>query len=812
LFALLIGSLNLASDTADRPEIRGDSAKYHALALTVEMFLQHPDLAQRLFQGDLTPEERDDIFIDRWEFQHAPAYVLTLGLFYSLLPNDQGAGRALSVIFYAASAMLLLLIGRVFLGRWLAWFAYFGFLLYLPLLYYASAIATEMFSVLILLLCSWVLIRFHQRPTIGRILVVGLCLALLFLAKTTFRPLAIAIVVGEMIFCLCRRRYRQSFWVTVGALSPIFLWYLFLLIVAIPLEPLSKSGDSQLWLYRGNYVPDQGWETVGIGDAVTPELRAGGSAAISRFGKDAPEELLRREMYKNALVETIKQYPGEWVALVLKKFGLFWKYPARKWYIDSVLGSWPVPLWTQHLIFLLALLGLSISFRRGAPYWLPALLLLSVSAVHSVSHLVARYNIPVLPLWWIYACFGLKSIWVTLSSLLRHGQLSWLKDISLWYPVAGLCLAGFGVWLRTIPFGPTAGQGYALYLAGSILTGLALFSIGPILVYLAGKLQPLRKRRRWYLMIGPAVLSAVVIGDSISERDWDQMALELKRPGDGVVQRISYSDNFAKQHGGLQSAQIFLDLLRSPKGSFTLDLFVDGKLHHTFQDTLEGSYQAFEFDQERFGEQGRYKRVASTLKSYVERYLNPRYGDRSIGYDFFRRWVRVDLPLEQLSNGPLEIELRLRESANGGWVRVYGDRYIVRDHEQEQYFTGPSLDDNLFEHSSYRAEFYGGNRDRMDARLIRRKKLESPWVRSMRRTEAGITEDLSPWPGQQGGQWRIRVKTLLQGQMILRPMEDGTVKRLWTKTILETDQRMDQKQLRSFQGWRDSYFDGSWVY
>ncbi len=810
LIPLIIGSLNLASENADRLEIVGDSAKYHALATTVELFLQHPSLAKKLFQDDLTPQEREDVYIDRWEFQHAPAYVLTLGLLYSLLPNDEGVGRSLSIIFHALSAMLVLLIGRVLLGRLWAWLPYLGFLLYLPFLYYATAIATEIFSCFMLLLCSYLLIGLHKRITKKRIILAGLGLAALFLAKTTFRPLAIALILGEAFYLIYLRRFVSVRYLLICALTPLALWYLFLSAAAIPIDPLSKSGDTQLWLYRGNYVPDQGWETVGIGDAVTPELKAGGTQAIAKYGSDAPEEIQRRTMYKNALIETIKNYPAEWLALVLKKFGLFWKYPARKWYINSVIGSWPIPLLVHQVIYLLALLGLSLSFRRSASFWLPAVLLLAVSAVHCFSHLVARYNIPVFPLWGLYACFGLRSIHVTIMHLWRKGDFSWLRKINPMWPIAALVCLATGQMLKAMPFSNAASSGRFCYLTGSILCGVAFLSLGPLLILMARKVNPGRTRRLWVLLGGPVILALVVIGDAVSERDWDQISRKLDQPGEAVIQRISYSGQLAESHGGLKSAQIYLDLLRSPRGGFTLDLFVNGKLHHTFVDSLAGSFQTFEFDKDYYADQDRFQRVANTYQNYVEKYLNRRHGQNSLGYDYFRRWVCLELPREMLISGIVEIELRLRDVRGGGWVKVYGDRFCTDN--KEHIFNGPSLDENLFEYSSYRAEFYGGNRERMDARLIRRKMLQSPWAVSLYRSGEDASNDLLSLPGEQMGQWRIRIKTLIHGRMVLRQTETGTWKRLWTNAKLDTDQPLDQKQLRNFQGWRDLYFDGTWVY
>ncbi|NTU63100.1 MAG: hypothetical protein HGB05_06780, partial [Chloroflexi bacterium] len=56
-----------------------------------------------------------------------------------------------------------------------------------------------------------------------------------------------------------------------------------LAVARVPFNPLARTGEDALWAYRGNYVPDQGWETTGMGDAITPELQAQTKAAVRRF-------------------------------------------------------------------------------------------------------------------------------------------------------------------------------------------------------------------------------------------------------------------------------------------------------------------------------------------------------------------------------------------------------------------------------------------------------------------------------------------------------------------------------------------------
>jgi hypothetical protein len=810
LIALALGAMNLADPDADRLPISGDSAKYHTLAETVEHLLQNPSQLAALLTNQLTAEEREALHIERWEFQHAPAYVLTLGTLYAIFPNNEGVGRALSIICFAISAGLLLITGSWLLGhRWI-WIAYLVFLLYLPHLYYATAIATEMFSVCVLLLCSWQLFQMWFHPTRRQYVIGSLVCALLFLAKTTFRPLAVLLMIFQLVVMIRKRcRVGKMIGFAIGAIAPLLLWYLFLMISAIPLDPLSQSGESQLWLYRGNYVPDQGWETIGIGDAITPQLHRAGNEVRAAGGPDMAEDDQRRRMYTRAIRYTIAEYPLEWLALVAKKFGLFWTYPARKWYLDTAIGSWAASRAVHQWMFLLGLLGLTITLRRSPVFWLPGLLVCGVGAIHAFSHLVARYNIPALGIGLIYGLLGLRVLWHCAMGLRRHRRwrtLSWRHTIWRWL-IAGALVSGVGALLMALPGAWTPQQARFIYLTGSVLRGIGLLAAGPVVIALA---RMLRRSigNSWRYWSGPALLSVVVIGTGISNRDWDQMSITLSREGDSVIQRIVYTDRDIVQRGGVESASLIVDMLRSTSGNFNLAVIVNGEELHTFSDSLGGSYQSFLFDQQQQQKEGRFCRVADTNQRYVTDYLNRRYGDKSPGYDYFRRWVRIDLPLEKLKAGTVEVELKLVSASDGAWVRFYGDRFTTDG--QVHYYEGPSFTENLFEHSNYRAEFYGGDRERMDSRLVMRKELSSPGCRSSRQVQGTETSDLLAWPGKQTGELRIRLQVKMRGQMVLRPSPEGDLKRVWTVQLKDQDKLLDEKQLRQFQTWRQRYFDGVW--
>lgn len=857
---LAAGAAHWLVPGADLPPMTGDSAKYDQLARGVERLIHSPPLLGRLFSGTLTMAERDSLGVDRWELQHAPGYVLPLGLAYALSPDDEGAGRALGLVCYALAAGLLLLIGRRIAGRRSAWVLLGLFLLYPPLVYYALGVATEGHAMASLLLVAWLALLYHRRATRDRALWLGLALANLYLAKTTFRGLALGLLALELWslagFYPLRRRARLSrprassagrsgpgkarasarghrgglsvlrrrartlaLPLLIGALAPVACALLVMAAARIPLNPLGRTGEDVLWAYRGNYVPDQGWESAGLGDAIGPELAEANRRVVSAPLSDEEGLALRHDIYGIGLRLTIARYPIGWLALVGHKLRLFWTYPSVKTYLHTVTGQWAVPRWMHVLLWPLGLLGAAVACRRRGGLWIPAALALGVAAVHALTHLVARYHIPVLPIWLLYAGLGVKSAGLTfarayrrLADARRHSASDGaaarlaapLRELPWRWPLLALAALLAGGLLIDPPLALPAGAGRALYILGSLLRGGAWLALAPFVLALGRFSWPKRRARAAGLPAAAALLALTAAATPLAERDWDAFATTLSQPGEELVQRIGLSPGLRATPLRLRRAQLEIDMLRSPEGSFRLEVIVEGRPIQVFSDTLGGCYEAFLFDPESHDFQARYRRVADTFRRFVTGYLDPRYGARSPGFDYFRRWVKVPLPRELLATDTLEVVLRLAAASGGAWVQVFGDRY-----NESGRFLGPAVGENPFEHSNYRAEYLAGDRRTMDARLTRPRQRESLWRRSLRRDALGrLEEDLDPGWRDLEGDLRVHLRVALRGALVKRQTQAGEMP-TWVEEPGPEDVPYGKQELRRLQWWRDAYFDGT---
>ena len=353
------------------------------------------------------------------------------------------------------------------------------------------------------------------------------------------------------------------------------------------------------------------------------------------------------------------------------------------------------------------------------------------------------------------------------------------------------------------------GTGRALFVAGACLAGLGPLALTPLLFRAAASHPPAARRRR-PLFAGALLLFCLPqVGARVGDPDWDEFAVPLRAPGESLVQEIAMLDAFRDGSQGIDSAWVEIDMLRELRGSFRLEVCAGGEPVRVFADTLDGCYEDFLFDRNVHEGGGVYRKVADTYQHFVTGHLNPRWKAASPGFDYFRRWVRVPIPTSCLRTDTLRIELRLTQ-AQGGGVRVFGDRYLDPMPDRTRRFLGPVIGENPFEFSHYRAEFLAGDRVRTDARLIRPHTIYGPGSRSRRSVDGRGSADLDPGARDRRGELRIRLRVRLPGQLAGRQVK-GRLRPVWVLTPHPGDQPLGPQDIRRFQWWRDDYFDGTRV-
>lgn len=792
--------------------LQGDSVEYQEAAQGVGRFLEElPDAAGKMLRGRFGEAERRRYGFDGWILQHATSYVASLGALYSSTGGVPASGRALTAFFFAAAAALLFLLTRGSFGVPSAVIATALFLFWPAHIYYGTAIMTEVPMIFFALAAAAALEWTRESRSPAAIVLGGVFLAIVALAKVTLR---LVIVPALLLDLLPRLRQagsvRHLLLRIAGVVVVLGLWGGFLRLAGMPGDPRTADGETDLWIYRGNYVPDQGFETVGLGDVATPEiLRA------LRATEDLPLSEQRKEGYRLAWRKTISEYPKRWVALVFSKLGWFWTYPAVKEDVGTWFGSLPPPIRLQPILVLLGALGVSLVLLRGWGGLLPALFALYLSAVHASTHLVSRYDIPAVALILPYSAYAGYRLVAGIARAFRErtgGLLSGGGTAVFGAAIPALLASGVAVatgrdvWRSLLGIEPGAAQSLQTWVTAA---ALGLWMLPVVRLHrLSG--------HRWgrsilAAAIFPGLLCLVQTAQRYGDRDPDQFKARLEREGDCVVQTIALPPDL--RWASVKDAEICLDLLPSVQPGYTVAVRVNGREVRRFTGRLESRPEDFLLDPVVHAVQDRYARVERALKSHEEGFLRARYPET--GYEYYRQWYRVPVPIDLVrGQDSVRVELEFLSARGTGWVDCYGDEIIQRTREGRREIEAPAFLENPYELSSYRFALFASDREKADARLIRPMRLWSPAASSSFLRDGRRLPDLSPARGRQTGEYRIRLRLGLEGRLVYRPDPDepGESEEVWAVHPRPDDRPLNPDDIRVLSARRNRFFGGHRTY
>jgi hypothetical protein len=735
--------------------VEGDSAKYHTIAQGFARLYGHPIEGLRLWiSRAATPEDLRRYGFDSWVLQHAPAYTAYLGLGYLLGGDPVAAGRRMTTLLFVAGALLLYLLARDLFGPWPALGAALLYLFWPANWMYSAAVLTEVPVAAAAIGTAFVMHRTAHASRPRSWLLGGLAIGVLILTKTTLRFLAVPWILLEAFVDRSPGRgavLRRGIWRLAGYGAVQAVWLIFLWGFHLSPNPLAQSGDDWLWIYRGNYVPDRGWETVGIGDAYTPELIEG-----SRRAEGAPQDRAKGMVYRTAFQATLREYPGGMAALVLAKAGIFWRFPAVKTYVDAGPIGLPPPARIQPAIAVAALLGFALCIGAGSRRCLPAVFPIFLTALHAATHLVSRYNTPAIPFAILYAT-GAASI------LVPHIR--------------------------------------ALYRArrekGGMRAALA-------------RVLPFRGALPWVRVAVFAVpLLLLAAGARANDPDPDQGRIRLSRPGDAVRLVLELPEETGPEP--FVAADLRLDLLASPRGSITTSIRLNGTEVARWEDRPPSDSTAFLLDREVNRQDGRYRRVLRSIDRDLNGSVRRHRGMRNAGYDSYRQWYRIPVdPAQAFAENPVTIEIAVLAS-RGGWIDLFSDRKAPAaatgrggsgdGNPPSRVIEMPAFFDNSYEISNYRFDALCSDRSLADSRLIRPVRIVSA-RRGAERIDAGGRA--RPMAGEP----RIRLRGKLAGAYALTRADNGRVEPVWAADTAQAGRLLTPDEIRFLQADRDRYFSG----
>ncbi|MEZ4651724.1 MAG: phospholipid carrier-dependent glycosyltransferase [Candidatus Eisenbacteria bacterium] len=831
--------------------VQSDSEKYDTAAMGVAHFVEDlPTALPKLFGGEFSDEERERYDWGSGILQHAPSYVVPLGITYSLLGHSHRAGRMLTVFLTAAAAFLLVLWTERRFGKSAAALAGVLFAFWPAHVYFGTAIMTEM-PILFWVVAAIVglestrgdegadeggkpdrrsflarAIAFSRRE-IWPVASGGMLVALAALSKFSLLYVVVPFLVVDAL-----ERGRRPGWLAfalsrlAGLVVVFVIWGAFLAGADLPRQGISAGYESNLFLFRGNYAEDRGFETVGLGDANVPVLvDAIRKNTLESAGKMEETEYIGA-VFRDALRASIRQDPTGWLALLGAKANWFWTRPAVSADVNTWFGRIPPPTRLQRVLVLLGLVGIGGVVLGARLGFLPLLFVTYLMALHAGTHLVGRYNIPAVALMLGYAAGGGVLLVRSVVRAFRRaaedgedGRLAagssilgpWARRGSVLRSPRTVLLAFAFAFLLLYVFVPrdvwvSAGVGPA---SAALLHAFTWFAV--CLAVGAWWFLRLRGSAPWPRALGVALLPVVVgllaTAEVRADRDPDAWGARLSKPGDTIVQRLVLPADV--EWRAVTRAEVTIDMLADAGTKPVVVVRLDGRELRRYDDGIVNPDEDYLTDARVHAAQNRYQRVFSTYEDQLDSYVRHRYPEA--GRDFFPQWFRIPVEVDSIrGRTEVAIEIELIDPRGGG-VTVFGDGEVGESPRKgpSRRVYAPAFLENPYELSVYQFRLFASERAQAEVRLTRPLDLySSSAAGAFIREGRPLVGDLSPARGTQQGEFRVRLNTKLRGYYVYRERGKPDLDPVWAVFPRQDEPPVSATDVRHLSARREDFFSG----
>lgn len=787
----------------------GDARFYHRAGTGIAEILTHPvHYLPALVRGELGPEEMAGLGLgDDYDsgLLRSPAYGILLGFLYALFGQDIRVVVVAQGVLLTLSVLLLYVLGRRLFGSGVGFLAALFAVGYSSFLLFVGRVLTETLTLSLLLLSTLLLVVSLRSTALRWPQLAGAATAALLLTKISMRfflPLLFAVFVvllwreGRSIM------FRRAGSFVLGLLYIFVPWLIFTtLVFDRPLLTVPPSSGPMHTLYRGNYVPEDGWENDGLGDMQSPELAEAITVA-------APGDWERGAVYVAATRKAIQNDPGGFLVLVLKKIYRMWHRPAELWRASLGFVHLPQQVLWHRIVLIVGLLGMGYAVvdRRAV---LPLVLaILYITALYAVSRVEARFQVPVMPFVFLFAAgmvdYARRYMRDWLRAIRRPSVLFVLLALLLFLLAAGLINMG-----HLAAAIPAAGSRMHHYLA--LLPGLAALALSAVLLCLLYR-EHLSTARACVAGIAPVVIMLLPWGgQAAGDIAWREWRCRLDSPDQKVVQEIVLPSGLDLRR--FTSAALQIDMLGSPGKDCDLRVTIDGREVGRFRRGLAVDERKFIYP--RVLNPLQYRRLHEGLHAVLTevRRLHPRH---EAGLEYFRQWHRIPFDPDLL-RGKQRVRIEIGLVRAGGaddYIEIFGD-YPPAESEEQRQFVGPSFARTLYETSTDKLRMFAADRYRADYRLWQTTQVRSVATQSSRvRSGRADTDDLSPSGGRQYGEYRIRLELRGRGCYHQRKRPDGRMAYEWLFEFQRTGNTspVPVKELRKLQRVKYEYYSGYLVF
>lgn len=323
-----------------------------------------------------------------------PIIPFLFGAAYFLVPFRWAPLALNAVAFAGASACFYLVFRKLGAPRLSAVVAVMLWILYLPERYVFAYYYAEPALSLIVALTSLVFVNLIAAPVARRALLLGVCVAVLLLARPPF----LFCIAGLTLLMWSRvgagRRRLYGTLLLSGAVLVYSPWLIRNAVVYHAFIPFTTEGGKIM--FQGVWLPGD--------DAIMNDLRAMPEwRAIEQ--QEGPFGLVERYRFWQRLsLEAIKADPVGELRLCVRKAIRFWVYmPQFSWHFawkTGLLAAVAVPF---------AILGF-LRNRRSLTGMLAGVWVGGLWLFHAVVHSELRYNFPILPWFFLLSLMGARSV------------------------------------------------------------------------------------------------------------------------------------------------------------------------------------------------------------------------------------------------------------------------------------------------------------------------------------------------------------------------------------------------------------------
>jgi hypothetical protein len=605
-------------------------------------------------------------------------------------------------------------IGRRLFGEKVGFLASMLTVVYIPLILFTTKLFQETFITLLLLLTLLMFIRAIQIKSIGSFLFGGFCLFLLVTGRLVFMYLFLF-----MCICLCYLILKyingkfliKAISVTIiSFFIPLLLW-MFLIFLEFGRFGSIMVGPGAVNLYRSNLVLTEGEVSdenrLSLGPHLVERLKKKGFVWEDGLTRKWPPENV---LYKAALRE-FQENPTGVVLVVLNK--------TRSLFL-SVASRDPFTRLLHTFAIYTAVIGMVLAFFKKRISILLSIVVVYLSAVHSLVAVEPRYNIPFMPIMFIFSSYFVFSAAESYLSLDRKRK----NTVILTFIVVGITYLLTKI--ISIPI--------LLLLINKMLPEKAmvinLLVKNCLIVSLVGLIYALfdkllNKKEKIITSLLPCLCFGILFNSGVLfQKDWKTWKVELHGREMRVRQEIVLSMDSIKDARG---AYLKIDMEQSNEPIGSLRIMVNGEPIKVYQKSLSVENEPFFYFEYQY------------LVSDPAR---------------IRRWFSIPVSLSALKNdNPVDIELIYEDPGSGkGWVKLYGD-YVVRGNEH--LFYGPLFAKDAFQTSIHKYIKDGDYRIKGSV-LLHNLGSESSYYNQGKWSSL----DLSKRLGIQNGQFRIRLELI----------------------------------------------------